>query len=88
MARSETIYKICPAAAWAAISDKAEIVLALCDAAFGEALDRFAARDWDPARCRAQAERFGKDRFRAAFRRELEDFLGGPPPVQRGSAAP
>ncbi|MCB1162579.1 glycosyltransferase [bacterium] len=57
-------------------------------ASLREALDRFAARDWDPARCRAQAERFGKDRFRAAFRRELEDFLGGPPPVQRGSAAP
>lgn len=43
------------------------------------AMARLEARDWDPARARAQAERFGKPQFRAGLRRELADFFAGAP---------
>ena len=40
-----------------------------------EAMEAFASMDWDPAKCRAQAERFGQGRFRREFREALENLV-------------
>jgi glycosyltransferase involved in cell wall biosynthesis len=41
-----------------------------------EAIRRFEARAWDPAKCRAQAERFSAAEFRRRFRQEVDRIIG------------
>ncbi len=52
--------------------------------ALAAALGRFEAfeRSFDPARARARAELFSEERFRAAFRAQVEALLAGRPDLR------
>ena len=47
--------------------------------ALRDAIRRFEARRFDPARCRARAEAFGRRRFRDAFRGAIDALMAAPP---------
>ena len=59
-------------------------------AALAAAVGRSDALTADPAACRAAAERFGADRFRAEIRRVVDEAVaaGAPAPLLRAPGAP